>query len=1074
LAELNEKAKKIFALKYSTRKTKQWLGACKEIADFIAEGERPYNKNNEEIKNISDKYYNMLSDLFSLPGGRIIANAGTGIKNLANCFVIGIKDSRQSIYQALKDAAEIFAMGGGVGYSFSDIREEGADINSTGGKASGPLSFMTLFDQTGEVIQQASRRGAQLGSLFVSHPDIERFIGFKSTLNSRNERLVEEYDRNLKSVSGTLKSTKYEKILEKTLLDDQLTHFNISVLLTDDFMQAVVDNKNWDLISPKNNETVKTVNARDLLYLMAKQAHASGDPGELFYDRINKDNIVPYMGNITATNPCITGDTLIAVADGRNSVTIKELAEQNKDVPVYSLDKENNVVVSLMRNPRITGKNQPIYAVKLDNGQSLKVTSNHKFLLSDGSQKQAIDLSYGDSVKVLSRTIEKMGKSNTDYYHLYSGIWHDFEHQLIAKYYLNNNEYSSDKVVHHLDKNGLNNSLENITMLSAGDHNKIHNDNNVGENNSNYSGYSNDELWNHAIILTKNLGRRFSTEEWESYAKELGLPYQFSQWRKDVYESVMNLSKLVAEYLNLENVDIDPRLNRRLLNSLKEGYKCFLSKENEIIYTKKCEVCNKDFDTKNREASICSTVCQNKYIYENFKEKQHSNLINAFENKKELVRQKQIKILLDLKLKLNRIPDKKEWMNECKTNNISFEISRKSSPFRSYTELCEKASLYNHKIISVKFIGCEDVYNGTVDDNHNYAIGGFKEKTVKKNNDKEVFVFTANCGEVPLLEGESCILASINLHQVYDKKNKCVDWELLKDLAKTQTRFLEDVTEITVAPLEYINDMTKGLRRLGGGVMGFADLLVELDIPYDSEKAVELSRKLSWFISFHSWETSFELAKERGCFKFYDKDKVNLNVVEKSLYNNPYQKSEISIDDLYNIGVRNVAVNSLAPTGSIALLGGVNSGIEPFFSLAYKRNITEGVGNIAKDSIFEVNPALEGKLKDSGYSKEDITEIISYSVEHGTIKNCPLVSKEIQNIFKTANEIHWKDHVNIQAAWQEYVSNAISKTINVPEKATVEDIFNIYIYMWQKGLKGGTIYRNNSKSFQILEKIDEN
>lgn len=266
--------------------------------------------------------------------------------------------------------------------------------------------------------------------------------------------------------------------------------------------------------------------------------------------------------------------------------------------------------------------------------------------------------------------------------------------------------------------------------------------------------------------------------------------------------------------------------------------------------------------------------------------------------------------------------------------------------------------------------------------------------------------------------------------------------------------------------------MTKGLRRLGGGVMGFSDLLVELDIPYDSEEAVELSRKLSWFISFHSWETSFELAKERGSFKFYDKDKVDLTVVEKTLYNNPYQKSEIPIEELHKVGLRNVAVNSLAPTGSIALLGGVNSSIEPNFSLAYKRNITEGVGNIAKDSLFEINPALEGKLKDAGYSKEEIAEIISYSIEHGTIKNCPLVSKEIQNIFKTANEIHWKDHINIQSAWQEYVSNAISKTINVPENATIEDIFNIYIYMWQKGLKGGTIYRNNSKSFQILEKID--
>jgi ribonucleoside-diphosphate reductase alpha chain len=215
LAELSENAKKIFALKYSTKKTKVWKETCQNIADFISNGEIPYGKTEEEIKEISNKFFESLYELHLLPGGRIIANAGTGIKNLANCFVLGIEDSRESIYNTLRDAAEVFAMGGGVGYSFSNVREEGADIKSTGGKASGPLSFMSLFDQTGEVIQQASRRGAQLASLNISHPSIENFIGFKSTLNARNRRILEEYDRNLKNrVNGSLKDTKYEKVLE--------------------------------------------------------------------------------------------------------------------------------------------------------------------------------------------------------------------------------------------------------------------------------------------------------------------------------------------------------------------------------------------------------------------------------------------------------------------------------------------------------------------------------------------------------------------------------------------------------------------------------------------------------------------------------------------------------------------------------------------------------------------------------------------------------------------------------------------------------------------------------------------
>jgi ribonucleoside-diphosphate reductase alpha chain len=629
LAELNEKGKKVFALKYSTKKSKMWRETCRDIADFIAQGGLPYDKTEREIKEIADKYFEYLYDLKFIPGGRIIANAGTGIKNLANCFVLEIDDSRISIYSTLKDAAEIFAMGGGVGYSFGKVREEGADIKTTGGQASGPLSFMSLFDQTGEVIQQASRRGAQLGSLSVVHPDIEKFIQFKSKLNSRNQRILEEYDRNLKKFDGRLKNTKYEKVLEKTLLDDQLTHFNISVLLTDDFMQAVEDDKDWNLVSPSSGKVVKTVKAKEILYLMATQAWESGDPGELFYDAINKDNMVSYLGNIEATNPC---------------------------------------------------------------------------------------------------------------------------------------------------------------------------------------------------------------------------------------------------------------------------------------------------------------------------------------------------------------------------------------------------------------------------------------------------------GEVPLLSGESCILTSINLFEIFNQETKQIDYELLKDITKTVTRFLEDVTEITEAPLDYINQTTKGLRRLGIGVLGFSDLLIELNIPYESKEAIELSKYLSWFINFHAWETSFELAKERGHFKYYDKNRAELFVVTKVLYDNPYLQSEINYEDLKNIGVRNVGVTSIAPTGSIAIIAGRNSAIEPFFSLAYKRNITEGIGNVAKDSIFETNPALERKLKEQNFNQEEINQILEYAFTNGTLTGCNLVSKEFQQLFKTANEIHWKFHVDIQSAWQLYISNAISKTVNISEKATVQDIYDIYLYMWKSGLKGGTIYRDNSKSFQILEK----
>ena len=329
---------------------------------------------------------------------------------------------------------------------------------------------------------------------------------------------------------------------------------------------------------------------------------------------------------------------------------------------------------------------------------------------------------------------------------------------------------------------------------------------------------------------------------------------------------------------------------------------------------------------------------------------------------------------------------------------------------------------------------------------------------------------TLSGGEVPLLSGESCILASINLHEIYNKKSKTIDYELLKDITKSSVRFLENVTEIGEAPLDYINKMTKGLRRISIGILGLADLFVELNVPYDSQEAIELSRYLSWFISFHAWEMSFELAKERGSFKFYDKEKCNFEVIDKVLYNSPFEKSKIPLEELRNIGVRNVATTGLPPTGSIAIIGGVNSSLEPFYALCYKRNITEGVGNIALDSIFETNPALDRKLKEFGYDEPQRKDILEYAVSNGTLTGCDLVSKEFQNIFKTANEIPWKQHIDVQAAWQEFVSNAISKTVNLPENATVQDIFDLYLYAHKMGIKGTTIYRENSKSFQILER----
>jgi ribonucleoside-diphosphate reductase alpha chain len=327
---------------------------------------------------------------------------------------------------------------------------------------------------------------------------------------------------------------------------------------------------------------------------------------------------------------------------------------------------------------------------------------------------------------------------------------------------------------------------------------------------------------------------------------------------------------------------------------------------------------------------------------------------------------------------------------------------------------------------------------------------------------------TNPCGEIPLLPYEPCCLGSINLLSIYDEETGEINFPFLEELVRVAVRFLDNVQTLSETPVEEVNKWSKGLRRLGLGVMGWADLLAKLEIPYDSEDALDLAEYIGWFISFFAWLESIALAKERGEFPYYDAGRADLEVVFKSLQA-AYVPHQFDIDDVRISGVRNVAITSIAPTGTIALLSGVNSSIEPFFALAYKRNITEGIGNEAKDYIIEINPILLEKLKKDGHTEKEIEEIKKYVLKHGTIADHPKIFDQTKAVFRTSLEIDFQDHIRMQAAWQKYIDNAISKTINMKNSSTPEDIFKAYFLMWEAGLKGGTIYRDNSKSFQILE-----
>lgn len=1028
----------------------------------------------KEFARIEANYPNPLSEeeIFAhldhfkeiVPQGSPMYGIGNNFVNvsLSNCVVIASpEDSVSSIMDTAKDTANLYKRRYGCGLDLSELRPEGSHVSNSAGSSTGAWSFADFFSNVGRMIGQGGRRAALMLTMDVRHPDIEKFITMK---------------RDLTKVTGA----------------------NISVKISDDFMESVRDDLDFTLTFPVGSKTpisTRTVKARNLWKMIVDAAVQTAEPGILMWDNILKNlpaqNYASKGFNTISTNPCLSGDTLVAVADGRNAVTIKQLAEENADIAIYSVNPIDGMIsIKTARHPRITGYNKQLLRVTIDNGSYFDVTPDHKFMLRDGTPIEAHFLAKGDSLSAFKKALEPVVNGGKMYYRLYTNTRSShkskrFEHRMIAQFndpdgwdklYGNVKQVGFAKtgglVIHHKDYDGLNNAPKNLEIMTFKAHQQLHASmDTAGEKNGRYSGVTNDEIKKCAMELTIQLGRRFSRKEWKPYAQSKNIPYAFSQWRIDALGDVLDMARTCAEELGINYGNVDPRIVRTYEKMTEQGYAAKIE-ENEVLVQKTCEGCRSNFwiEQGRREFSYCSVKCVSKYINtDKFVSARRVIGINKFAKEKgEKNKENQARIFSELRFKLGRDPKVKEWEYQCLMESVPYRYGLVlKHGFQTFTQIRDAGCNYNHKVVSIQYLpGLHTVYNLTVDDNHTVSIvHGTKDDTSGCVSYSGINVF--QCGELPLSASDSCRLITLNLKSFVVSpftSSASFDFErfissvkhgmrLSDDLVDLELEKLSNMREISDAADEKalytrLHDACSNGRRTGLGTHGLADALACLNLAYDSDEALVIIDKIYKTLRDNAYVESTELAKERGSFPVFEWELEKDNLFIRRL-------PEYIQQAIITNGRRNISLLTNAPTGSVSILSQTSSGIEPVFRNSYtrRRKLSHNEGN--QESVF--TDVVGDKWSEYRVYHHNVEEYLK--LNHTT---------EIPAFFTESDKIDWKQRVKIQGVIQQYIDHALSSTINLPKGTSSDVVSELYMLGWKLGLKGITVYVDGSRDGVLI------
>ncbi|HEX9036528.1 MAG TPA: ribonucleotide reductase N-terminal alpha domain-containing protein [Ktedonobacterales bacterium] len=926
------------------------------------------------VDQIAEQFYDVMVSHQFLPNSPTLMNAGKGNNlQLSACYVVPVPDSLEGIFDAVKHAALIHQSGGGTGFSFSRLRPEGSMVASTHGVASGPVSFMRIFDGATEAVKQGgTRRGANMGILRVDHPDILKFIDCKR--------------------------------------DGSVTNFNISVAITDEFMRAYEADMDYALVDPHTKEEVKQLRARDVMERIIDAAWATGDPGLVFLDRANRSSANPTPGIelLEATNPCLIGETRLATS--RGLIRMDTLHASGEDLVVMTDARSwSEAAVSIVNGaaqtittgiiPQIaapvfkTGEQVPVRKLITSHGIEITATANHRFLTTEG-YKRLDQLEYGDTL--LLQSDEGAWSTERALPEVVYGV--RSESRLRAKIARGEaqppTEWSAE--------------LSEILGYALGDGHTRRGD------TSDILGFAVATAdTGITAALTERINRWFglsgnlTERQGHTQLTFAGSPATF-------FMALGVMPVRASEKRVPESVFMAPR--DAVIGFLRGLFSADGSVQIGSVEKGTCSV---RLATSSKQlAQDVQQLLLNLGIVSAIRLRREAGIAFLPDARREMAEYAtlaQYEVIID-KANRDRFAEVVGFMQPEKQSKLVAWITSKKRVSNS--------EAFTTKVALIEDAGLADVYDTTVADVHSMVANG---------------IALHNCGEQYLGPYDACNLGSINLGLFVHGGE--IDWLEMERVTRVTTRFLDDVIEINPFPLPQVAEKVHANRRIGLGVMGWAEMLFELGLRYDSEAATTLGERVMSSIREWSTDESAKMAEIRGAFPNFD----------RSIYKGGRP-------------LRNSTRTTVAPTGSISILADCSSGIEPIFALAFQHRVKQPDGSYRV--LDFVNPYFQRALEASDI--EDKAEVLEYAKTHGSLHGHATEKHPALAPFVTAHEIAPEWHIRMQAAFQKGVDNSISKTVNLANSATREDVGKAYMQAWATGCLGITIFRDGCKGEQVL------